>query len=433
MSKIRRPAKIIFLFTIIFTLTIIKIDLNKNPVEDKYVENDIYIIEKINNQKFYIDLYSDKVLIRIFNQDNRYDLNKFKVGQVIKLDGKLQDNLNNEDISYGLYLKGKGYDYTLLAKNWEILDIKKNFNYYLNSVREYLNNEIIKLYPDINPLVRALITGDRSDLSMFDKNTLSKSGVSHIISISGFHILLIVGILDKVFSFITKRKRYAFILLFTLLYVALIGFQPPCLRAYIFYFTYVLSILSCEKYDTKSICFILASVYMLINPYVIFNMSFTLSFLAVFSISTYYKRFRNYFRRKTYYEKYKNIIDLILLTISAQILTLPYIYFYFNTISIISIISNLISVPLISIAYPFMLMSLLFSKLNIIAKIFSFFASRTLETFIILNRLLIKLPYAYILFADSYIFIIILIYLILYIENRLYEKNKIMENSFEIN
>lgn len=431
MFNIRRPAFIIFIYAFILSLILIKVDFKNLSDEDYNIKGNIYTIEKINNQKYYLDLYSKNTLIRVYNHGNEANFDKYEIGQVIEVDGKLKNNLNNNDISYGLYLKGKGFDYTLNSKNIRILGVNKNFNFYINKVRDYINNEIIRLYKEFNPLVRALITGDRTDLSKYDRNTLSKSGVSHIISISGFHILLIVGIIDKAFSFVNKNARYFIILLFTFFYIAIIGFEPPCVRAYIFYLTYVLSVLLCERYDTKSICYILASIYISVNRYVIFNMSFALSFLAVFSISTYYRRIRSYFINKPYYDKYRNYIDLIIVTVSAQILTVPYMYYYFNSVSLVSIISNLISVPIISLAYPFIILSLLFSKIEILGTIFSFISSKILDTFLILNRFFIKLPFAYILYQKSYIFIVILLYILIFAENYIYTAKKLTENKIE--
>ena len=108
--KLRRTSSLIFVIVLIMAIIMINNDLQKHTVIEKKSNNFITIIEKIENinEKTYI--YSKNTLIKSYISD--YD---FKVGDILDISGTLKDNLSSENKPYGLYLKSRGYDYTLNA------------------------------------------------------------------------------------------------------------------------------------------------------------------------------------------------------------------------------------------------------------------------------------------------------------------------------
>lgn len=430
----RRISKYIFIYFFLISIFIIRngiLNINNSEI---IVDNREFVVEEIKVSGDFLQLSSNNIKIYIRNDDKvQQKFAGFKVGDVLKISGKAKSSLAGKDLSYGLYIKGMGIDYTLFPKEIDLIGHIKSPKYIASYLRQRINIKILSIYGNEYPLVSTLLIGDRQGISKADNLLFSKTGILHIVSISGFHIVLVAEIIKRFLFFIPTRKKYFLVLFFTFGYVLLTGINPPSLRAYIFYLTYILAIFTNNKYDSISIGLILTSIYLAINPYSLFNISFVLSFLAVLSISMYFNRFKYTFSKAfpSNYEKYKFIWDSIFLTISAQILTIPYSYFKFHTLSLTSIASNLLGTPLVSAAYPFMILSLIFSFFRPLAEILSIPAKFLLDFFIIVNKLLASIPNSYIRFGESYLFIMIIIYILIVIEYKIYLSNKLRENKIE--
>ncbi|EGN65898.1 COME operon protein 3 [Fusobacterium animalis 11_3_2] len=161
---------------------------------------------------------------------------------------------------------------------------------------------------------------------------------------SGLHIGLVIAIFYFIFKKTIKNKKLIEVLLLisiTLYYIS-VKESPSFTRAYIMAIVYLLGKLFYEKVDLGKTLFISAIVSSLINPTVIFSVSFQLSYGAMIAIIYIFP-----YVRKINYKKLK-ILDYILFTITIQIFLMPITVYYFNTIQFLSVISNLILLPLAS-------------------------------------------------------------------------------------
>lgn len=419
--EIRRLSLLIFILTLITAIFIINqdtktIDLIK--IEDKSFKIDLV---EIKNERLF--LYSKNVIIK---QD--YITDEYFVGDILKVSGDLQNVLSLKDKGYGLYLKSKGYDYIIDTYKLDKIGYEFSYKSLIYIIRQNINMSIDYLYDDYAGVVKTLLIADRQDMSKDEIQFFSKAGISHIISISGFHILLISGIFFSILFFLETKKRYILSAILTLIYVILTGFKPSAVRAYIFYITYLLSIYKEQRYDIFSIGFILSSLYMVINPYILYDFGFCLSFLSVFSIAIFYNRIFNFFKKFLKNDRYDIILSMFCLTFSALLLTMPYIYYNFGIISIISLFSNLISVPLISICYPFILLSIVFVKVFFIRDVFVNIVNIIMAFIYKSNEILIQLPFSYIEFENRSIVNLIIFYISILSYNHIYVKYKVFKN-----
>jgi ComEC/Rec2-like protein len=429
--KVRRVSFLIFIFIFLMALTLITIDISNNVSIEKEVKNFITKIEKVefSNNKSYI--YTNNMLIKSFISDLDY-----KVGDIVEVNGKLQDNLSLENKSYGLYLKSKGYDYTISASKMKKIGEEENLFSYIFEIRQSISSWIDLVFPKYNGIIKALTVSDRQNISDEDKSLFSKSGLSHIISISGFHIVLVSSIFFSMFFFLPKKYRYIISAIITLFYVAITGFNPPCVRAYVFYICYIASILLQKRYDIFSVGFLLASVYMALNPYIIFNIGFCLSFMCVFSIAMFYKGIFAFLKRHSiqlgirFTDIPKATVSAISVTVASYVLTLPYLYYNIGVISFISVLSNIISIPIISLSYPFIMLSLLFMKIPFLCTVFANIVNFLLTIFYKSNELLIRLPFAYIEIEERKLSYVLCAYVIILSAYHIHIKNKIEKNIF---
>ena len=191
---------------------------------------------------------------------------------------------------------------------------------------------------------RAILLGDNTRIRKDLKDKIRYIGLSHIFAMSGLHIALVIAIFYFIFKKTMKNKKLIEVLLLisiTLYYVS-VKESPSFTRAYIMAIVYLLGKLFYEKVDLGKTLFISAIVSILINPTVIFSVSFQLSYGAMIAIIYIFP-----YIRKINYKKLK-ILDYILFTTTIQIFLMPITVYYFNTIQFLSVISNLILLPLAS-------------------------------------------------------------------------------------
>ncbi len=215
-------------------------------------------------------------------------------------------------------------------------------------------------------VAEALLIGYRDDLDKDLVQAYSNTGVVHIIAISGLHLGMIYGALVLLLQPFRKTKWVRIakpMIILTVLWIfsLLAGGVPSILRSAVMFTFIVMG----EAFDRKSSIYnTLASsafVLLVINPYYLWDIGFQLSYIAVLSIVTFSAPVYNliYLTNKAL----DFIWRLSSVTLSAQILTLPIIFYSFHQFPNYFLITNCIIVPLSSIA--------LFAELGIL--IFSFF------------------------------------------------------------
>lgn len=419
--ELRHPAVIIFIFSFLLTIIYLRYDLKKIE-PNQNVKDKIVTVKEVRVKNSSVTIYCEDTVINLF-----FAKKKYKAGDVLKVSGLLTDNraenkgkkihkpnlytenkyvITSSAISYNLYLKSKGYDYTLKANKIEKIGYKSNPYIYILKIRENLNKTIDRIYFKHNGILRALITADRGFINSEQRVLYQLAGINHLISISGFHIIVFSGIFFSLLFFLPVKSRYFTSAALTFFYVALIGFAGPCVRAYIFYITYIASIYLNKKYDVYSIGFLLSTVYMILNPYILFDAGFSLSLLSVFSIAMFYSKIYKFFTRKMANKYIKAVFALISMTISAQVLTFVYVAVVFKGVATYSILTNLIAVPLVSFSYPFLISSIFLYPIPFLSKILANIVNAIYDFFYFSMEKITGLPFSYVEFTPRAYYLI---------------------------
>lgn len=182
-------------------------------------------------------------------------------------------------------------------------------------------------------VILALSCGDSSYIDYDKREEFNFLGISHIISVSGLHVALIYK-LFKSFA----GKRLSLILLF--MFVVFTGGKASTVRAFIMIVTMAMSVNVKRRYEPISALALAAFIILLVRPYSFLEVGYVLSFLAVLSILL----FNGKIARKLY--RLPAIINSSLsLSLSAMVLTLPYMIFIFRKVSLGGLISNLLLIP----------------------------------------------------------------------------------------
>lgn len=413
----RRPFLIIFIILLIVSF----IYTNTNAINIDYDNEDIEIIGIVKYKKEkerYNEYIVGKFVVRDYTK-----YKKIKVGSEIKLTGKLKylNKMSYESFDYGRYLRSMGYKGLIYLKDYSI--VGNNLMYeYIYKVKSYISNTIRYLYKTNSDFINSMILGQKDDLSQNEKLMFTRTGTSHIIAISGLHTGILSGLI--IFMMGKINKIYKLIVLSTMMFIysAMVGNSPSIIRAIMFMISLYLSFFLDRKMDKISTLSFIGILFVINNPYIIYNISFQLSFLATLSIIYFYGYINN-----------KLNIKIISLTLSANILTIPIIYYNFEGIPLVSILGNIIIVPFVGIIIYLAMLSLILFNINIyISSIVVYINRFILETIYVLLERISNLDFAYIAIEEPKLYYVIIYYIIVFLYMIYKEAKTIKEQSHEL-
>ena len=289
--------------------------------------------------------------------------------------GKLTGKRNPGDFDFRSHFSRQGnYGRIFIDKKHKTITLhgtlpllKRFIHSSQNFVRSSLNKSTD---PKTAGLLTALLLGDKSSIDENMKDDFANTGVIHVLAVSGLHVGYILIILSLFTSIIRIPWGWnrLFIIIGLIVFCALTGGKPSVIRASIMAGLYVLTPLLDRPANIWNIIGFSACFLLAFDPLYILDLGFILSYSAVISIIYFYKLFEELLPESInpkYIENVllKNALSLFLVSLSAQIGTLPITAAYFHKIPIISLVANVIIVPIIGIivVIGFMILGLSFS------------------------------------------------------------------------
>ncbi|MBA2500712.1 MAG: ComEC/Rec2 family competence protein [Chitinophagaceae bacterium] len=285
-------------------------------------------------------------------------ITNYKYGQQLIIQKELQPIKNSgnpgafdykrfclfEDITHQVYLKSN--EFVVLPDK----DTRWFKEFLINTRQKVINilRRNIKGEKETG-LAEALLIGYKDDL---DKNLVqayTRTGVVHVIAISGLHLGMIYLILVSLLKPLKKNKKSKWlvpiiIISFLWLFSLLAGAQPSVLRSALMFTCIVLGENLSRKTSIYNTLALSAFILLCINPFYLWDVGFQLSYAAVLSIVIFMQPVY-----KSIYIKNK-LLDgfwkLNSVTISAQILTLPVSVYHFHQFPNLFLLSNFVTVPL---------------------------------------------------------------------------------------
>ncbi|HSQ88186.1 ComEC/Rec2 family competence protein [Romboutsia sp.] len=407
----RRPLLVIF----IFIMCISFIYTNNKSLDKTYNDDTVEIISVIENkkekQKYYEYKLGEFLVIDYTKSKN------LKIGSKIKVVGKFKsiDDMNYEDFNYGRYLKSVGYKGLIYINKYEIIGTNLLYKK-LGNLKTYIRNTTRYLYKKNSDFINSLTLGEKEQLTKEENEMFSRTGTSHIIAISGLHTGILCILVSFIIGGINRFYKLLILIVVMGLYCLMIGTAPSVVRAISFVIILYIAVFLDRKRDGMSVLSLVGIFLMINNPYIIYNISFQLSFLATLSIIYFYG-----------YINYVIKLKLISLTLASNVLTLPIIYYNFKGIPIISIISNIIVVPFIGIIIYMSIISITIFKMNIgIAKIIAYFNMIIINNIYFLLNILSDLDFAYIE-IDNPSMVYVITYYIAVFSYMIYKELKVMK------
>lgn len=251
--------------------------------------------------------------------------------------------------SYGLYGDGI-YVCARLNEIGEIVsDSHKPVNYYFIELREYIQSILLSsLSGDSAGLSLALLTGSKSCLSLEVQNNFRICGLSHYLAVSGFHISLISFGAYYLMRLIKVPKAVNTFLSMAvmLVYIGAADFSKSSVRAAIMLSVVLIAKLVSNKADTLN-SLGLAVLILCFNPFAVTDAGAVLTVCAVLGITVIYKNVMKSIRVKNIVLLY--ITKGVILSSSVLLAVTPVLYLFFGSVSVLSVILNLLVEPLITL------------------------------------------------------------------------------------
>ena len=192
-----------------------------------------------------------------------------------------------------------------------------------------------------------LLVGQRSEMPSGVTETLRIVGLSHIIAVSGYNLTIMAELARKRFGKKSQFKKAFFSVCFVLAFVALAGSSASIARAAFVSLLTIIAGYYGKNIKPHVILLLAASLTALMNPLNVWNdIGWYLSFLAFFGVLIIAPAVTG----RLYKKEPKLIGKLIIETSSAQLATLPLILFLFGDLSVVSLLANMLIVPLVPLA-----------------------------------------------------------------------------------
>jgi competence protein ComEC len=315
-----------------------KVIVAKEPIaKDKYQN---VIVRTQNNLKVLLsaNLYSD-----------------LQYGDELNLGCTLKIPENKDGgFDYQMYLAKDGIFYLCQNASYEKTGENKGNKIYSallklkNKMEENINNVIPE--PEA-ALGNGLIFGGTSQLSKNMANNFSKTGLSHIVAVSGYNVTIIAEYLMilGIFIGLWRKQAFWFAIVGIFLFVLSVGFPSSAIRAGVMGSLLLWAMKNGRLANSFNAIIFAAGVMLLINPLLLrWDIGFQLSFLATLGIITLSPLWQNYLIKKN--KLAGGMQETICLTLSATIFVLPIIIYNFNILSIISLLANALVLPLVPLA-----------------------------------------------------------------------------------
>ena len=292
----------------------------------------------------------------------------YNYGDFLDITGKLETPAQAGDFDYRGYLAHQGIYTTMYYPGIEVLERGRGFRPLagIYSLRNNLSKVLAEVLPEPQAaLAQGIILGIRTNIPADLQKNFSVSGTTHLLAISGMNIGIMAGVLLAIGLWLFGRRRYLYVWL-TLgavwLYAVITGMNPPVLRGAIMASVF-LAAEALGRQRSGAVALVFAAAVMAgIHPYVLGDVSFQLSFLAMAGLIFIFPVIQGAGKRwvaskmgekGTLVSITNLIIDTWSVTLAAIIAIWPVLAYYFGYVSLVGPLATFLltpALPLITVA-----------------------------------------------------------------------------------
>lgn len=243
------------------------------------------------------------------------------------------------------------------------------------------------LSPKIQEFLKGIILADRTEMDAETVKDFNQTGLVHLLAISGSHMVIIFWITLLIFNQIlpVKFRKVSIVLSILLIwtFAIFIDYGSSVMRSCLMISCYYIMVLLQRKSDLLHSLALSAFILLIFDSNQLFDVGFQLSYVAVLGIWWLTNPIKNLFR-KPRFKAEKVFYEISAMTFAAQIATLPLAIYYFHQFSFVSIIANLLIIPLseliiVSSLVIVILIAFGFNNIPVIYKAFDVFVEYILK------------------------------------------------------
>ena len=368
-----------------FALTVQLLGIN-NPSRkiEKFIDKSVHItalVNSVNISEDFISVYNVKIETVSDDKINcnailecEYDA-ELEVGE--RIEGTFTVGSIDSYTDTSSYYKAKNICiYLHTPKNITSTPADENLSVKFSKMNQSLSNIITnQINGDEGDFVSALLLGNKDLLDDSISRDFRRLGLSHVLAISGMHLSILMFFADYIFKKlkIGKAVRGGIVVASALFYLALTGFAISTVRAFIMSAIVYLSFIAQDDNDMLTTLLFSLFIILTISPHSVYDIGLWLSFLAVLGIFVaqyFIQSLSNYLYSKiakdSNTDKYKikrrlipftpkkikaivYIFSSVMITLFANIFICVPAWLFFDEISLISVVSNLIVSPVITL------------------------------------------------------------------------------------
>jgi DNA internalization competence protein ComEC/Rec2-like protein len=398
-----------------------------NPIDKEYKNQYTLKVEKIDENKKY--------------QNTNLQLNVKKEKENLSYGDKIIVKGNFEEAStarneggfnYKQYLKTKKIYGIVTVDKKDVKVVNKNnaniIELLANKVRNSMKGKIEQNLSDATSgLLSGMLIGDKSNLPKEIQEDFRNSSLSHILAISGMHVsYVMLGITFLISKMKFSKKISKIITIVILLFFIILTGKTASVERACFMSVYaILASLLHKRANVLASISISILIILIINPYSILDIGLQLSYGGTLGIVLIYpilKKCKKSKKEKAKENKFQKLIqkikekilDIIRITVSANLVIFPIILYQYNTMSFTFIISNLLISSIIGIIIILGFMSVFASYIFMpLAKVMFFLTQILLNILAQTAHLCAKLPFSKVYFPTPKIYVILIYYLFL--------------------
>lgn len=264
--------------------------------------------------------------------------------------------LTGKNTGYLDYLRRKGIHCAASTREVTLGETEKSLAWRLDQSRNFLNRKLEEKMkdPQMAALASAMLLGDKRNLDRETKQYFSSAGISHLLAVSGLHVGLIYLLLNFLTSFlppgkVSRRLKGLLVLILLIGYALLTGAGPAVNRAVLMLAFVIIGQSFHQRIKSLNLVALAAFILLLVNPKILFDVGFQLSFSAVAGILLLTPPLSNYLQKQITFLPRK-VADAIAVSVSAQLATAPLVILYFGQFPTYFLVSNLFLLPVATVA-----------------------------------------------------------------------------------
>lgn len=381
-SKLRKPwlNRIYHLFVIVMFITLGSLNIElRNPEHQAfhYTQQPILLDHQLVSfevrERLKTDRYNSKYIVRLLGIGHvpsvgnlllniPKDSSILHVGRRYSVVGGIESiskPLNPYQFDYSNYLKNKQIYHQLFAQSPVIgMDSKFSVRAAADKLRWRIHDHLLSSGFDDSSiqLINALILGQRQDIDPTLYTNYINAGAVHILAVSGLHVgilLLILNTLLKPLLYLRYGRIWRPLIIVALLwaFAILAGLSPSVTRAVSMFSLISIAMHFKRHTNVYNTLFSSAFILLVVNPYLLFEVGFQLSYLAVLSIVSIQPLLFNIWHPKLFV--IKKLWAILTVTVAAQIGVAPLSLFYFHQFPGLFFISNLVIIPFLGFILGF--------------------------------------------------------------------------------